>query len=54
MRFLADHPTADRHFYTRVSLVEPGEVIEVEIVGIGICANPIVAEQTLITGNSGL
>ena len=54
MRFLADHPTADRHFYTHVSLVEVGDVIEMEIEGIDICANPIVAEQTLVTGSPGL
>lgn len=46
-------PPGVGHARTPQRWLRPGEVVEVEIEGIGVCANPIVAEETL-TRNSGV
>ena len=50
MQFLEGHLTPDRNPDTYIILVEDDELIKLEIEGIGICANPIITEETLATG----
>ncbi len=45
-------PPGVGHAKTPPRWLSPGEVVEVEIEGIGICANPVVAEAELIGGKA--